>query len=133
MTSAVLSTPAYLLQNRANANFTKANLELTDTRLRCTLSEYAGWIDNELAITDYKARLSSGEPVVAFDFDRDQLAIKWLWQFYRGGFQVRQGNSRTWLVSLIYPSGVLSVMDLFSDGQLRKRWREALPTTRGVG
>ena len=61
---------------------------MTDTNLRCLACEYSKWVDEELGLGDYKAKLSAGEPVVIFDFPRDQLSIKWLRQFYRGGFEV---------------------------------------------
>lgn len=131
MTSAPPHSKAYLLKNRGNSWWVNVELHLTDTNLRCTASEYSKWVDEELGLTDYKAKLSSGEPVVVFDFRRDQLKIKWLRQFYRGGFRVSQGDSRDWLVSLVYPSGFISLLDLMTDRALWRQWREALPDTPG--
>ena len=127
MSSAPPHTKAYLLKSRGNSWWVNVELELTDTTLRCVACEYSKWVDEELGLTDYKARLSAGEPVVIFEFDRDQLAIKWLRQFYRGGFQISQGDSRQWLVSLVYPTGFGSLLDLMTDRAVWRQWREALP------
>jgi hypothetical protein len=129
MSSAPPHTKAYLLKSRGNSWWVNVELELTDRTLRCVASEYSTWVDEELGLTDYKARLSAGEPVVIFEFDRGQLAIKWLRQFYRGGFQISQGDSRQWLVSLVYPSGFGNVLDLMTDRAVWRQWREALPET----
>jgi hypothetical protein len=129
MSSAPPHTKAYLLKSRGNSWWVNVELELTDTTLRCVASEYSTWVDEELGLTDYKARLSAGEPVVIFEFDRGELAIKWLRQFYRGGFQISQGDSRQWLVSLVYPSGFGNVLDLMTDRAVWRQWREALPET----
>jgi hypothetical protein len=127
MSSAPPHTKAYLLKSRGNSWWVNVELELTDTTLRCVASEYSKWVDEELGLTDYKERLAAGEPVVIFEYDRRQLAIKWLRQFYRGGFQISQGDSRQWLVSLVYPSGFGSVLDLMTDRAVWRQWREALP------
>ena len=130
MSSAPPKTKAYLLMSKANSWWVNVELELTDTNLRCTASEYSKWVDEELGLTDYKAKLSSGEPVMVFDFHRDQLNIKWLRQFYRGGFEVSHGDSRKWLVALIYPSGFGSLLDLMTDRAVWKQWRAALPDSK---
>ncbi|AGB25638.1 hypothetical protein Mycsm_05447 [Mycobacterium sp. JS623] len=127
MSSAPPHTKAYLLKSRGNSWWVNVELELTDTTLRCVASEYSKWVDEELGLTDYQERLAAGEPVVIFEFDRGQLAIKWLRQFYRGGFQISQGDSRQWLVSLVYPSGFGNVLDLMTDRAVWRQWREALP------
>ena len=133
MATAPPLTKAYLLKSRSNSWWVNVDLELGDTNLRCTAREYSKWVDEELGVTDYEAKLSSGEPVVIFDFPRDQLSIKWLRQFYRGGFQVSQGDSRRWLVALVYPSGFDSVLDLMTDRAVWRQWRAALPDTPGKG
>jgi hypothetical protein len=56
-----------------------------------------------LGINDLKYRLAAGEPLTAFDFRREHLDVKWLRQFMGGAFCVSEGDSRRWLVSLIYP------------------------------
>jgi hypothetical protein len=129
MSSAPPHTKAYLLKSRGNSWWVNVELELTDTTLRCVTTEYSNWVDEELGLTDYQERLAAGEPVVIFEFDRGQLAIKWLRQFYRGGFQISQGDSRQWLVSLVYPSGFGNVLDLMTDRAVWRQWREALPET----
>ena len=129
MSSAPPHTKAYLLKSRGNSWWVNVELELTDTTLRCVTTEYSTWVDEELGLTDYQERLAAGEPVVIFEFDRGQLAIKWLRQFYRGGFQISQGDSRQWLVSLVYPSGFGNVLDLMTDRAVWRQWREALPET----
>ena len=63
-------TEAYLLQNRSNSFFTLADLELTDTNLRCTLKQYSGWVEKELGLTDLKRQLADGQSVTAFEFRR---------------------------------------------------------------
>lgn len=133
MSSAPPHTNAYLLKSRGNSWWVNVELELTDTTLRCVASEYSKWVDEELGLTDYKERLAAGEPVVIFEFDRGQLAIKWLRQFYRGGFQISQGDSRQWLVSLVYPSGFGNVLDLMTDRAVWRQWREALPEVAAKG
>ncbi len=123
-------TKAYLLKSRGNSWWVNVELELTHTNLRCVASEYSKWLGEELGLGDYKAKLSAGEPVVIFDFRRDQLSIKWLRQFYRGGFEVSQGDSRRWLVALIYPTGFNSLLELATDRPVWRQWREALPDTK---
>jgi hypothetical protein len=129
MASAPPKTKAYLLKSRGNSWWVNVELQLTDTNLRCVACEYSKWVDEESDVIDYKAKLSAGQPVVIFDFARDQLSIKWLRQFYRGGFEVSQGDSRRWLVALIYPTGFGSVLDLMTDRAVWRQWREALPDT----
>jgi hypothetical protein len=133
MATAPPRTKGYLLKSRSNSWWVNVDLELSETNLRCTAREYSKWVDEELGLTDYEAKLSSGEPVVIFDFRRDQLSIRWLRQFYRGGFQVSQGDSRRWLVALVYPSGFDSVLDLMTDRAVWRQWRAALPDTPGKG
>jgi hypothetical protein len=127
MASAPPKTKAYLLKSRGNSWWVNVELQLTDTNLRCVACEYSQWVDEELGLTDYKAKLSAGEPVVIFDFPRDELTIKWLRQFFRGGFEVSQGDSRRWLVALIYPTGFGSLLDLMTDRAVWRQWRAALP------
>jgi len=105
-------------------------IELGDENLRCVTREYSWWVDEELGLLDYEAKISLGEPVVVFDYRRDQIETTWLRQFYRGGFQVSQGNSRRWLITLVYPSGFGSLLDLMTDRAVWRSWRSALPATR---
>ena len=119
-------THVYLLENRANSIFTNATLELTDTTLRCTLKEHSRWVQKELGITDLKERLAAGESVSAFEFSRDHLNIKWLKQFMGGGFQVSEGDSRRWLVSLVYPTTIFSIVDVIEGRAVHRQWRQAL-------
>ncbi len=60
-------------------------------------------------------------------FPRDAVTVTWLRQFYRGGCEVSRGDSRKWLVSLVYPSGFGSVLDLMTDRAIWRQWREELP------
>jgi hypothetical protein len=71
--------------------------------------------------------------LLIFDFPRDELTVTWLRQFYRGGFQVRLGDSRRWFIALVYPSGFGSVLDLMTDRAVWRQWRAALPDTPGNG
>lgn len=43
-----------------------------------------------------------------------------------GAFWVSEGDSRRWLVSLIYPSTLWSVVDAVDDRAIHKQWRESL-------
>jgi hypothetical protein len=129
MASAPPRTKAYLLKSRGNSWWVNVELELTDTHLRCLASEYSKWVGEELGLGDYKSKLSAGEEVVIFEFPRAAVTVKWLRQFFRGGFEVSCGDSRKWLVSLCYPSGFLSMLDLLTDRSIWRQWREALPGT----
>ncbi|GLP76946.1 hypothetical protein TUM20983_40560 [Mycobacterium antarcticum] len=122
-------TTAYLLKSRSSSTWVDVEIELGDENLRCVTREYSRWVDEELGFLDYEATLSLGEPVVVFDYRRDQIETRWLRQFYRGGFQVSQGNSRRWLITLVYPSGFGSLLDLMTDRAVWRSWRSALPAT----
>lgn len=47
------------------------------------------WVDDQLGLTDYQAKLSAGEEVVIFDFPRDAVTVTWLRQLYGGGCEVQ--------------------------------------------
>jgi hypothetical protein len=117
----------FLVANRLNPISTKAALELTDDRLRCTVTQYSKWVEKALGISDLRSRLRAGDAVVAFDFRRDQLKIKWLKQFLNAGFSVSEGASRRWVVSLVYPTGVMAVVEVVDGWDVHKEWRRALP------
>jgi hypothetical protein len=121
-------TKVYLLQNRANSFFAVGELELTDTTLRCRVTGNARWIAKELGIPDLKERLAAGETITAFEFARDRLKLKWLKQLMGAGFKVSEGDGKPWIVSLIYPTGILSLLEIFEDRGARKEWRAALAT-----
>ena len=127
MASAPPRSKAFLLKSRANSWWVNVELELTDTQVRCIASEYSKWVDLELRLTDYQAKLSAGEEVVIFDFPRDAATVKWLQQLYRGGCEVSFGDSRKWLVSLVYPAGFGTMLDLMTERKIWRQWREALP------
>jgi hypothetical protein len=131
MVTAPPATKAYLLKSRSSTSWVNVELELGATNLRCIAREYSKWVDHELELTDYKSKLSAGEPVVIFDFPLDELTVTWLRQFYRGGFQLRMGDSRRWLIALVYPSGFGSVLDLMTDRAVWRQWRAALPDSPG--
>ena len=65
----------------------------------------------------------------AFDFRRDQLKIKWLKQFLNAGFSVSEGGSRRWLVSLVYPTGIMALVEVVDGWDVHNEWRRALPPT----
>jgi hypothetical protein len=127
MASAPPRTTAYLLKSRANSWWVNVELELTDTHLRCIASEYSKWVDEELGRSDYQAKLSAGAEVMVFEFPRAAVNVKWLRQFHKGGCEVSCGDSRKWLVSLVYPSGFGAMLDLMTDRSIWRQWREALP------
>ena len=119
------------MENRLNPSSTRAALELTDDNLRCTVKEYSKWVEKALGISDLRSRLQAGEAVAAFDFRRDQLKIKWLKQFLRGGFSVSEGNGRCWRKkSLVYPRSSNDGIGGGGDGwDVQDEWRRALPPT----
>jgi hypothetical protein len=117
-----------LVKNRLNSISTRAELELTDHHLRCTVKEYSKWVEKALGTSDLKSRLQAGEAVAAFDFRRDRLKIKWLKQFLNAGFEVREGGSLRWLVSLVYPTGFLALVEVVDGWDVHNQWRQALPS-----
>jgi hypothetical protein len=119
----------FLVQNRLNPISTRATLELTDDNLRCTVQEYSKWVEKALGISDLRSRLQAGEAVAAFDFRRDQLKIRWLKQFLNAGFSVSEGGSHRWLVSLVYPTGILAWVEVVDGWDVHNEWRWALPPT----
>jgi hypothetical protein len=119
----------YVVQNRLNPIPARAALELTDDTLRCTVKEYAKWVERAMGISDLKSRLEAGEAVAAFDFRRDQLKIKWLRQFLKAGFVVSEGGSHRWLVSLVYPLGVTALVEVVDGWDVHNEWRWALRPT----
>jgi hypothetical protein len=127
MATAPPATKAYLLKSRSSPTWVNVELELGPSNLRCIAREYSKWVDDALELADYKSKLTSDEPVVIFDFPRDELTVTWLRQFYRGGFHVRLGDSRRWLIALVYPSGFGNVLDLMTDRAVWRQWRAALP------
>jgi hypothetical protein len=133
MATAPPRTKAHLLKTRTSPSWLDVELTLCDTNLVCTARDYSAWVDEELGLADYRAKVSAGDPVVLFDFQRDRLSITWLRQFYRGGFQVSQDESRRWLVALVQPSGFGGVLDLMTDRAVWRQWRAALPDTPGGG
>ena len=117
----------FLVKNRLNSISTRADLELTDYYLRCTVKEYSKWVEKALGISDLKSRLQAGEAVAAFDFRRDRLKVTWLKQFLNAGFEVSEGGSLRWLVSLVYPTGVLALVEVVDGWDVHNQWRQALP------
>ncbi|WP_110319026.1 hypothetical protein [Mycolicibacterium moriokaense] len=47
-------------------------------------------------------------------------------QFLGGGFKVTDTEGKHWIVSLIYPSGVLSLIDGLNERTTFKQWKHAL-------
>ncbi|MFG1930749.1 hypothetical protein ACGFK1_08825 [Mycobacterium sp. NPDC048908] len=117
------------MENRFNPISTRAVLELTDDNLRCAVKEYSRWVEKAMAISDLRSRLQVSEAVVAFDFRRDQLKIKWLKRFLKAGFSVSDGRSRPWLVSLVYPTGIMALVEVVDGWDVHNEWRRALPPT----
>lgn len=122
-------TEVYLVQNRFNPFSARGALELSDDRLRCTVQEYSKWVEKALRISDLNSRLHTGEPVVAFDCRRDELKIAWLKRFLNAGFSVGDGGSSRWLVSLVYPTGLLALVEVVDGWDVHNEWRRALPPT----
>src|SRR3977135_4607740 len=53
----------FLVKNRLNSISTRAELELTDYNLRCTVKEYSKWVEKALGISALKYRLNGGGTV----------------------------------------------------------------------
>jgi hypothetical protein len=119
----------YLVEKRLNPISARAALELTDDNLRSTVKEYSKWVEEALGISDLRSRLQAGEAVAAFDFRRDQLKIKWLKQFLNAGFSVSEGGPHRWLVSLVYPTGILALVEVVDGWDVHNEWRRVLPAT----
>ena len=119
----------YLVKSRLSPLSTRAALELTDDTLRCTVMEYSKWVEKALEISDLRSRLRAGQTVAAFDFRRDQLEITWLKRFLKAGFSVSSGGSRRWLVSRVYPTGVMALVEVVDGWDVHHEWRWALPPT----
>jgi hypothetical protein len=81
-------------------------------------------------VDDLKDRPAAGEAITAFDFRREHLDVTWLRQFMTGAFLVSEGGSRRWLVSLIYPSTLWSLIEAIEGRAIHKQWREALSRSR---
>jgi hypothetical protein len=127
------SQPAWLMQSPMNPLSITGTLELTDTTLRFVLDEDSaklttvGWLEKELDMPDLKQRLAGGEPVVAFELDRDKMKLDWPKQFMGSAMKVSNPGTREWLVSLILPSGSLfSTYKTFKDRSVFKAWKKAL-------
>jgi hypothetical protein len=121
------ATKAYLLQSRMNAYFATCELELTDSILRCRVTSDTKWVAKKLGIPDLGVRLTAGEPVLAFEFQRDRMKLAWLKQFFKGGFKCSEPDSPAWLVSLINPAGALSLIDGFFERGVHEQWRAPQP------
>ncbi len=117
------------MKSRLHPASARATLELTDDSLRCTVKEYSKWVEKALGISDLRSRLQAGEAVAAFDFRRDRLKITWPAQFLKAGFSVGEGGSRRWLVSLVYPTGIMALVEVVDGWDVHNEWRWALPPT----
>jgi hypothetical protein len=122
------ATKVYLLQSRANSIYADGELELTATTLRCRVTGHAGWPAKELRIPDLKERLAAGEAMTAFEFRRDGLKVEVAQAVTRWRFRVSHDGGRAWTVSLIHPSGLMSVFDAVNDplctSNGARRWRQ---------
>jgi hypothetical protein len=112
-------------------SYPKAELQLTDSTVRCILTEHSGWVAKKLGIPDLKTRLRAGETVTAFEFPVHSYDIRWPKPNMGTAFQISDGAAPRWTVSFILPNPSESVTSE-SDGGLisargsRKQWREAL-------
>jgi hypothetical protein len=102
-------TVVYLLRNAIAGNMydiPAALLEVTDSTVRCTLTDTAGysdWLARRLDIPDLKARLTAGEQVTVFRFPRTGYRIKWFKISLGTAFKIGEGDSPDWVVDLIDP------------------------------
>jgi hypothetical protein len=120
----------------------RALLELTESTVRCTLYKgYSRWLARRIDVPDLKKRLRAGEPVTAFEFRYHGYHIKWPGLFWGTLFEISQGDGPKWALGLvarygIYPTidGINQTIALFSEGDVRRQWRQALdPTGQHVG
>ena len=119
----------FLVENRLNPISARAALELTDDNLRCTVKEYSKWVEKALGISDLRSRLQAGEAVLAFDSRGVEVKIKLLKEFLGAGFSVSEGSSHRWLGSLVYPTGILALVEVVDGWDVHNEWRRALPPT----
>jgi hypothetical protein len=124
---------AFLLQSQINPFPVSGQLELTDQSLRFTLDKDSGqlttlgWLEKELAIDGLRDRLKAGDPIQAFDLERDKLQISWPKQFMGSAMKVSNPGTREWIVSLILPSGSLySTYKTFKYRSVFKAWKAEL-------
>ena len=129
----MLERSSWLLQNQINPFPVSGVLSLDDNgRLRFTLDAGAascmlGWLEKALDTQGLKERINSGERPVVFDVPVAQVKITWPKSLGGYGFKVDDG-SRTWIVTLDYPSGggISQLIHIFKSKGTSKPWKDAL-------
>ena len=121
---------AYLLQNQLNPFPVAAKLELVGSTLTCTLRPLAahaftGWIEEAINDPSAKDKIGAGVEVKVFQIDVKGVEIAWPKQFAGSAMKITT-EERDWLVSLVYPSGALAAVKMFTNRKESKAWRNAL-------
>ena len=127
---AELSADTYLLQNQLNPFPVAAHLELAGSTLTCTLrpmaaEAFTGWIEKAIDDPSVRQKLGAGAAVTVFAIDVNGVEITWPKQFAGSAMKVK-ASDREWLVSLVYPTGSLAAIKMFTHRKESKAWRNAL-------
>ncbi len=130
-----LSAATYLLQNQLNPFPVASHLELAGSRLTCTLrpmaiEAFTGWIEKAIDDPSVRHQLEAGSAVTVFAIDVNGVdvngvEIAWPKQFAGSAMKVTAPD-REWLVSLVYPTGALAAVKMFTNRKESKAWRNAL-------
>ena len=125
-----LSADAYLLQNQLNPFPVAAKLDLVGSTLTCTLrpqaaQAFTGWIEEAIKDSSAKDKIAAGVAVKVFEIDVNGVEIAWPKQFAGSAMKIST-EKRDWLVSLVYPTGALAAVKMFTNRKESKGWRNAL-------
>ena len=125
-----LSADTYLLQNQLNPFPVASHLELAGSTLTCTLrpmavEAFTGWIEKAIDNPSVRHQLEAGSAVTVFAIDVNGLEIAWPKQFAGSAMKI-MAPDREWLVSLVYPTGALAAVKMFTNRKESKSWRNAL-------
>jgi hypothetical protein len=123
---------AYLLKSQLNPFPVAGTLVLSDEgRLSFTLGEAAagaalGWVEKATGEKDLKDRLKAGERPVVFDLAIAGRKISWPKTLGNYGMKF-DGDDRTWIVSLNYPSGggIWQLVNMVNSKGTSKPWKDA--------
>ena len=86
---------------------------------------FTGWIEKAIDDSSAKDKIEAGVAVTVFEIDVNGVEIAWPKQFAGSAMKIACGD-RDWLVSLVYPTGALAAVKMFTNRKESKKWREAL-------